>query len=147
MDVSITPPPWWQKGIIYHIYPRSFMDSNGDGVGDLRGILQQLDYCRWLGVQAIWLSPIYPSPMVDFGYDVSDYKAIHPLFGTLSDFAALLSEAHRLDLRVLLDYVPNHTSAQHPWFLQSRSSRDNPRWWQRLGVGPTHRSVFSALVS
>jgi alpha-glucosidase len=127
MDAStVTSPLWWQKGIIYHIYPRSFMDANGDGIGDLPGMVRQLDYCRWLGVHAIWLSPIYPSPMADFGYDVSDYTAIHPLFGTLSDFDVLLREAHRLDLKVLLDYVPNHTSAQHPWFLQSRSSRDNP---------------------
>ena len=122
--------PWWQKGLIYQIYPLSFMDSNGDGCGDLRGIVSQLDYCRWLGVDAVWLSPIYPSPMIDFGYDISDFTDIHPLFGTLSDFDALISEARRLNLKVLLDYVPNHSSDQHSWFRQSRSSRNNPyRGW------------------
>jgi hypothetical protein len=97
---------WWQKGLIYQIYPMSFMDSNGDGCGDLRGIIGRLDYCRWLGIDALWLSPIYPSPMVDFGYDISDFTDIHPLFGSLADFDALISEAGRLNLRVLLDYVP-----------------------------------------
>jgi alpha-glucosidase len=121
-----TQTRWWQKGLIYQIYPLSFMDSNGDGSGDLRGIISRLDYCRWLGVDAVWLSPINPSPMVDFGYDISDFTDIHPLFGTLSDFDALISEAHRLSIKVLLDYVPNHSSDQHPWFLQSRSSRNNP---------------------
>src|SRR6188474_3280458 len=117
---------WWQKGLIYQIYPLSFMDSNGDGSGDLRGIISRLDYCRWLGVDAVWLSPIYPSPMVDFGYDISDFTEIDPLFGSLGDFDALISEAHRLDLKVLLDYVPNHSSDQHFWFLESRSARNNP---------------------
>lgn len=125
-----TPPRWWQTGIIYQIYPRSFCDSNGDGVGDLPGILSRLDYCQWLGVHALWLSPMYPSPMVDFGYDVSNYTDIHPLFGALDDFDTLLAEAHRRGLRVLLDYVPSHTSDQHPWFLQARASRDTPyRSW------------------
>ena len=117
---------WWQKGLIYQIYPLSFMDSNGDGSGDLRGIISRLDYCRWLGADAVWLSPIYPSPMVDFGYDISDFTEIHPLFGSLGDFDALISEAHRLGLKVLLDYVPNHSSDQHFWFLESRSARNNP---------------------
>ncbi|MGH8056929.1 MAG: alpha-amylase family glycosyl hydrolase [Candidatus Entotheonellia bacterium] len=121
------PYLWWQRGIIYHIYPRSFMDSNGDGVGDLPGITRRLDYLQWLGVDAIWISPIYPSPMADFGYDVADYTEIHPLFGTLADFERLLSEAHRRQLRVILDYVPNHTSDRHPWFIESRSSRDSPK--------------------
>ena len=102
------------------------MDSNGDGSGDLPGITSRLDYCRWLGVDAIWLSPIYPSPMIDFGYDVSDFTDIDPLFGTLSDFDALIIEAQRLGLNILLDYVPNHSSDQHSWFLQSKSARDNP---------------------
>ena len=118
---------WWQRGIIYQIYPRSFMDSNGDGVGDLGGLISRLDYVRWLGVDAIWISPIYPSPMKDFGYDVADYTDIHPLFGTLADFDHLLREAHARDLKVILDFVPNHSSDQHPWFIESRSSRDNPK--------------------
>ena len=118
---------WWQKGIVYQIYPRSFQDSNGDGVGDLPGITQRLDYLRWLGVTAIWISPIYPSPMADFGYDVSDYTDIHPLFGTLADMDVLLKEAHARDIKVMLDYVPNHSSDQHPWFLESRSSRDSSK--------------------
>lgn len=118
---------WWQTGVIYQIYPRSFMDSDGDGVGDLPGIRRRLDYLDWLGVDAIWISPIFPSPMVDFGYDISDYTDIHPLFGTMEDFDRLLDEAHDRDIRVILDLVPNHTSDQHPWFQESRSSRDNPK--------------------
>ncbi len=129
---------WWQKGLIYQIYPLSFMDSNGDGNGDLRGIITRLDYCRWLGIDAVWLSPIYPSPMIDFGYDISNFTDIHPLFGTLSDFDALISEARCLNLKVLLDYVPNHSSDQHSWFLQSRSSRSNPYrdWYIWRDPGP-----------
>lgn len=119
--------PWWMRGIVYQIYPRSFMDSNGDGVGDLRGIASKLDYIQWLGIDAIWISPIYPSPMHDFGYDVSDYTDINPLFGTLADFDHLLAEAHERGIKVLLDLVPNHTSSDHPWFIESRSSRDNPK--------------------
>ncbi len=118
---------WWQRGVVYQIYPRSFMDGNGDGVGDLPGMTSRLDYLRWLGVDAVWISPIYPSPMADFGYDVSDYTDIHPLFGTLKDFDALVAEAHRLGLKVIVDFVPNHSSDEHPWFLESRSSRDNPK--------------------
>jgi len=118
---------WWQKGIVYQIYPRSLQDSNGDGIGDLAGITSRLDYFTWLGVDAIWISPIYPSPMADFGYDVSDYTDIEPLFGTLSDFRTLLAEAHARSLKVILDFVPNHSSDRHPWFVQSRSSRDNPK--------------------
>ncbi|HEY3296083.1 MAG TPA: alpha-amylase family glycosyl hydrolase [bacterium] len=118
---------WWQSGIIYQIYPRSFQDSNGDGIGDLPGILQRLDYLRYLGVDAIWLSPIFPSPMADFGYDVSDYTAIDPMFGTLEDFDRLLATAHGMHIRLLLDFVPNHTSDQHPWFIASRSARTHPK--------------------
>jgi alpha-glucosidase len=118
---------WWQTGIIYQIYPRSFQDSNGDGVGDLKGIIQRLDYLKWLGVTAVWISPIYPSPMKDYGYDISDYTGIHPLFGTMEDFDELLKEAHGRGIKLILDLVPNHTSDQHPWFLESRSSRDNPK--------------------
>jgi alpha-glucosidase len=119
--------PWWQRGSIYQIYPRSFMDSNGDGIGDLRGIIDKLDYVQWLGVDAIWISPIYPSPMADFGYDVADYTGINALFGTLDDFDALIAAAHRRGLKVILDFVPNHTSEEHPWFVESRAARDTPR--------------------
>ncbi|HUQ75871.1 MAG TPA: alpha-amylase family glycosyl hydrolase [Burkholderiales bacterium] len=118
---------WWQRGIVYQVYPRSFMDSDGDGVGDLPGVLSRLDYLRWLGVDALWLSPIYPSPMKDFGYDVSDYTAIHPLFGSLDDFDRLMKAAHERALKVILDFVPNHSSDQHPWFVESRSSRASRR--------------------
>lgn len=118
---------WWQKEIIYQIYPRSFKDSTGDGVGDLQGIREKLSYLKWLGVGAIWISPIYPSPMTDFGYDITDYTAIHPLFGSMDDFDQLISETHRLGLKLILDLVPNHTSEEHPWFLESRSSKENPK--------------------
>src|SRR5689334_12784549 len=105
---------WWQSGVIYQIYPRSFKDSNADGVGDLPGIIEKLDYLTWLGANAIWISPIYPSPMADFGYDVSDYTGIHPIFGTMADMDRLLESAHQKGLKVILDFVPNHTSDQHP---------------------------------
>ncbi len=118
---------WWQKGVIYQIYPRSFQDSNGDGIGDLMGIIQRLDYLQSLNVDAIWVSPIYPSPMHDFGYDVADYTGIHPIFGTMADVDRLLSEVHRRGMKLILDLVPNHTSDEHPWFVESRSSRDNPK--------------------
>ncbi|HEY0759866.1 MAG TPA: alpha-amylase family glycosyl hydrolase [Acidisarcina sp.] len=118
---------WWQSGIIYQIYPRSFQDSNGDGVGDLRGIMQRLEHLVSLGIDAVWISPIYPSPMADFGYDVSDYCNIDPIFGTLADFDELAALIHARGLRLILDFVPNHTSSEHPWFLESRSSRSNPK--------------------
>jgi alpha-glucosidase len=118
---------WWRDGIIYQIYPRSFADSNNDGLGDLPGIIGKLDYLADLGVDALWLSPIYPSPDKDFGYDVSDYVDVDPRFGSLADFDLLLSEAHRRSLRIILDLVLNHTSDQHAWFLESRSSRDNSK--------------------
>lgn len=121
------PTKWWQTGIIYQIYPRSYQDTNGDGVGDLNGITQRLDHLVGLGVDAIWISPIYPSPMADFGYDVADYAAVNPLFGTIDDFDRMIEAAHARGLRVLLDLVPNHTSDEHPWFVESRSSRDNPK--------------------
>jgi alpha-glucosidase len=118
---------WWQSGTIYQVYPRSFQDTNADGIGDLNGIRQRLDYLHWLGVDALWISPFYPSPMADFGYDVSEFCDIDPRFGSIGDFDALVDEAHRLDLRVILDYVPNHTSDEHAWFREARSSRSNPR--------------------
>ena len=116
---------WWRHGIFYQIYPRSFQDSNGDGVGDIAGIIDRLPYLRALGINAIWLSPIFPSPMADFGYDISDYTGVDPLFGTMKDFQQLVSAAHAVSLKVILDLVPNHTSDRHPWFVASRSSRDN----------------------
>jgi alpha-glucosidase len=130
---------WWQRGIVYQVYPRSFADSNGDGVGDLRGIIKRLDYLEWLGVDAVWLSPIFPSPMADFGYDVSDYTAIHPIFGTLRDFDDLVAALHRRGMRILLDFVPNHTSDQHPWFVDARSSRSSPKrdWYLWRDPAPT----------
>jgi len=126
--------PWWQTTAIYQIYPRSFMDSNGDGVGDLRGIMAKLDYIKDLGFETIWLSPFFRSPQQDWGYDISDFYAIAPEYGELVDVEALISEVHRRDMRVLFDLVLNHTSIQHPWFQESRRSRDNPKrdWyiWQ-----------------
>jgi alpha-glucosidase len=118
---------WWQRGILYEIYPRSFQDASGDGVGDLTGILQRLDYLADLGVEGVWIAPIYPSPMADFGYDISDYRNIDPLFGTLDEFDRLLEAIHERGMKLILDFVPNHTSDQHPWFLESRSSRENPK--------------------
>lgn len=132
--------PWWRSGILYQIYPRSFQDSDGDGVGNLRGVITRLPYLRELGVDALWLSPIFPSPMEDFGYDISDYTGVDPLFGTLGDFDALIAAAHDLGLKVILDLVPNHTSDKHPWFVESRSSRSNPKrdwyiWHDGRGEG------------
>jgi oligo-1,6-glucosidase len=117
---------WWKEAVVYQIYPRSFYDSDGDGMGDLRGIVAKLDAIAALGVDVIWLNPIYASPEVDNGYDISDYRAINPKFGTLADFELLLAEAHRRGLRVIMDLVVNHTSDQHPWFVESRKSKDNP---------------------
>ena len=123
----IAPRPWWKGAVIYQIYPRSFADSNGDGIGDLPGITARLDHVASLGVDAIWLSPFFTSPMKDFGYDVADYRDVDPIFGTLADFDALVARAHELGLKVVIDQVYSHTSDEHPWFTESRSSRSNPR--------------------
>ena len=119
--------PWWRSGVVYQVYPRSFADADGDGVGDLEGIRGHLDHLRWLGVDAVWLSPFYRSPMADFGYDVADFCDVDPRFGDLAAFDRLLAEAHAGGLRVLVDFVPNHSSDQHPWFQEARRSRDDPR--------------------
>ncbi|MCS6773317.1 MAG: alpha-amylase family glycosyl hydrolase [Thermoflexales bacterium] len=118
---------WWQTTVFYQVYPRSFADGNGDGIGDFVGLTAKLDYLKSLGVGALWLSPHFPSPNADCGYDISDYTNVAPEYGTLDDFQRFLDEAHRRGLRVLLDLVLNHTSDQHPWFIESRSSRDNPK--------------------
>ena len=118
---------WWRGGVIYQIYPRSYADSNGDGIGDLRGITRRLDHVAALGVDGVWLSPFFKSPMKDFGYDISDYRDVDPLFGSRDDLKALIDRAHALGLKVMIDQVYSHTSDQHPWFVESRSSRDNPR--------------------
>ncbi len=144
---------WWREGVFYQIYPRSFQDSDGDGVGDLPGITRRLDHLNGsegsLGIDAIWLSPFYRSPMADFGYDVSDYRDVDPIFGTLHDFDHLLEEAHRRGIRVIVDLVPNHTSDRHPWFVASRSSRNDPKrswyvWADPRSGGPPNnwRAVF-----
>ena len=142
---------WWREGVFYQIYPRSFQDSDGDGIGDLAGIIQRLDHLNGredsLGIDAIWLSPFYRSPMADFGYDVSDYRDVDPVFGTLAGFDRLLAEAHRRDIRVIVDLVPNHTSDRHTWFESARSSRDDPKrdWYvwadPRPGGGPPNNWI------
>ena len=119
--------PWWQSAVIYEIYPRSFQDSNGDGIGDLQGVIDRVDYLAWLGVDAVWLTPIYPSPMVDFGYDVADYTGIHPIFGDLNIFDRLVAALHKRGIKLILDFVPNHTSDQHPWFQDALSSKESPK--------------------
>ncbi|MBW1881138.1 MAG: alpha-glucosidase, partial [Deltaproteobacteria bacterium] len=130
-----TALPWWKTGVSYQIYPRSFMDSDGDGIGDLRGIIDRLDYLndgteQSLGVDALWLSPFYPSPQKDFGYDIANFCAVDPVFGTMDDFRELVDQAHARGMRIIIDWVVNHTSDQHPWFLASRSSRtDEKRDW------------------
>lgn len=129
MDTSTTPArlPWWHKTTIYQIYPRSFYDTNGDGIGDLQGIIQKLDYVCDLGFETIWISPFYPSPLADHGYDITNYDGVAAEYGTLADFDELLHQAHARGLKVLMDMVLNHTSDHHPWFLESRSSRTNPK--------------------
>lgn len=119
--------PWWRGAIIYQVYPRSLMDSNNDGIGDIPGIISKLDYIASLGVDAIWVSPFFKSPMKDFGYDISDYRAIDPIFGTLADFDELIAQAHARNIKIIIDQVLNHTSDQHAWFEESRESKDNPK--------------------
>src|SRR6266511_1224374 len=132
-------PAWWQRQVIYQIYPRSFLDTSGDGIGDLEGIRVKADYLEWLGIGAVWLSPIYPSPDADLGYDISDYLTVDPRFGTLEDFDALLAALHERGIKLILDLVPNHTSDQHPWFVESRSGPESPKhgWyvWRESGPG------------
>src|SRR4051794_15417773 len=142
----MSEPAWWQRGAIYQIYPRSFADSDGDGVGDLPGITSKLDYLKALHVEGIWLSPIFPSPMADFGYDVADYCDIDPVFGTLDDLDELLAACHARDIKLILDWVPNHTSNQHAWFEESRSSRTNPKrdWYVWRDEPNDWMSVFKA---
>src|SRR5271154_6554119 len=130
--------PWWKHAVIYEIYPRSFQDSNGDGIGDLNGITQRLDYLQSLGVDAIWLTPIYPSPQVDFGYDISDYENIDPQYGTLVDFDRLVAEAKKRNIRVIMDMVMNHTSDKHKWFIESESSKT-----KMIMLDETNPSVLS----
>ena len=122
-----TPTDWWREAVIYQVYPRSFCDANNDGVGDLPGITSKLDYIAALGVDIVWISPFFTSPMRDFGYDVSDYCNVDPLFGTLADFDALIARAHELGLKIMIDQVLSHSSDQHPWFIESRSNRTNPK--------------------
>ncbi|MGY1822364.1 glycoside hydrolase family 13 protein [Geodermatophilus sp. SYSU D00079] len=134
-------PPWWTRAVVYQVYPRSFMDSDGDGIGDLGGILQRLDHLADLGVDVLWLSPVYPSPQADNGYDISDYQDIDPLFGDLARFDELVTALHARGMRLVMDLVVNHTSDQHPWFRESRSSRDSPKrdwyWWRPPRAGMT----------
>ncbi len=144
---------WWKHAVIYEIYPRSFQDSNRDGIGDLNGITQRLDYLMSLGIDAIWISPMYPSPQVDFGYDISNYEAIDPQYGTLKDFDNLLADAKKRNIRIILDMVLNHTSDQHQWFIDASSSRTNPKhdWyvWSdgKPGTGPTsHHGLNGPVV-
>jgi alpha-glucosidase len=127
MTITSSNPTWWREAIIYQVYPRSFLDTNGDGVGDLAGITEKLDYIASLGVDIVWLSPYFKSPMKDFGYDISDYCDVDPMFGTLADFDRLIAKAHALGLKIIIDQVMSHTAEEHPWFVESRKSRDNPK--------------------
>ena len=117
---------WWKTAVIYQIYPRSFYDSNGDGIGDIQGIIQKLNYLEKLGVDAVWLSPVYKSPQDDNGYDISDYQDIDPIFGNLQDMEELIQKAKEKNIRIIMDLVLNHTSDEHPWFIEARKSKDNP---------------------
>ena len=153
LNISNSDNPWWREAVIYQIYPRSFQDSNGDGIGDLQGIINRLDYLAGkpdsLGIDAIWLSPIYPSPMIDFGYDISDYEGIDPIFGDMYTFKLLLKECHKRNIKVIMDLVVNHTSNLHPWFLESKSSKDNPKrdWyiWKKGENGKVPNNWMAAF--
>ncbi len=138
-NLDVTRPGWWRSAVVYQVYPRSFADSNGDGIGDLRGVIDKLDYLAALGVDVLWLSPFYPSPMADNGYDISDYRDVEPLFGTLADVDELVEGLHARGIRLVIDVVLNHTSDEHPWFVESRSSTDNPKrdwyWWRPARPG------------
>ena len=144
---------WWKESVVYQIYPISFKDSNGDGIGDLQGIISKLDYLQELGIEVIWLCPIYQSPNHDNGYDISDYRAIMKQFGTMEDFDELLTQAHKRNLKIIMDLVVNHTSDEHPWFIESRSSIDNPKrdyyiWRKGKNGGPPNNweSYFGGSV-
>jgi oligo-1,6-glucosidase len=139
---AVTARDWWKSAVVYQVYPRSFADSDGDGVGDIRGIIGKLDYLERLGVDVVWLSPVYRSPMADNGYDISDYQDVDPLFGTLEDLDELIAGLHARGMKLVMDLVVNHTSSAHAWFQESRSSTDNPKrdwyWWRdpREGFEP-----------
>lgn len=138
-SVPAVESDWWRSAVVYQVYPRSFADSDGDGVGDIRGIIGKLDHLQRLGVDVVWLSPVYASPQADAGYDISDYRAIDPLFGTLADIDELIADLHARGMRLVMDLVVNHTSDEHPWFVESRSSRENPKrewyWWRDARPG------------
>ncbi len=148
MDKPLTSRTWWKEGILYQIYPQSFKDTDGDGFGDFRGVIKNLDYLESLGINMVWMNPFFKSPLVDNGYDVSDYRAIHPRFGTMEDFDAMLAGMHERGIKFVLDVVVNHSSIEHDWFKQSRSSRDNPyrdyyHWWPaEKGEPPYRHSLF-----
>ncbi len=138
--------PWWKQAVVYEIYPRSFADSDNNGMGDIKGITSKLDYLKDLGVDALWITPCYPSPQVDFGYDISDYKAIAPEYGTMADFDELLAEAKKRDIKIIMDFVMNHSSDKHPWFVESASSKDNPKrdwyiWKDGSASGPPNNWI------
>lgn len=141
VDGVITQPQWWKSAVVYQVYPRSFADSNGDGVGDIRGIIGKLDHLQRLGIDVVWLSPAYASPQADAGYDISDYQSIDPLFGTLADLDELIADLHSRGMKLVMDLVVNHTSDEHPWFIESRASLDNPKrdwyWWRDARPGHT----------
>ena len=135
---------WWKEAVVYQIYPRSFMDSDGDGIGDLRGIIGRLNYLKELGIDVIWLSPVYQSPNADNGYDISDYQAIQEEFGTMEDFDELLEKAHGMGIRIIMDLVVNHTSDEHAWFVESRKSKENP--YRDYFIWKEGRAITGALA-